>query len=127
MASKSNKAIKISQKHLLGIQDLSISDVNYILSEAKQFIKLKTPVTSTTKTLQRTPYFVEDVNDKQSFTKKVHKARKNFYMFLFVYLNIGCHHFNVDSPRDARNLFVSSIDVSSIPPLPYPDTLCSVA
>ena len=40
MAIKSNKAIKISQKHLLGIQDLSISDVNYILSEAKQFIKL---------------------------------------------------------------------------------------
>jgi len=40
MASKSNKAIKISQKHLLGIQDLLISDVNYILSEAKQFIKL---------------------------------------------------------------------------------------
>jgi len=40
MASKSNKAIKISQKHLLGIQDLSISDVNYILNEAKQFIKL---------------------------------------------------------------------------------------
>jgi len=40
MATKSNKAIKISQKHLLGIQDLSISDVNYILSEAKQFIKL---------------------------------------------------------------------------------------
>ena len=40
MASKSNKAIKISQKHLLGIQDLSISDINYILSEAKQFIKL---------------------------------------------------------------------------------------
>ena len=40
MATKSNKAIKISKKHLLGIQDLSISDVNYILSEAKQFIKL---------------------------------------------------------------------------------------
>ena len=40
MATKSDKAIKISQKHLLGIQDLSISDVNYILSEAKQFIKL---------------------------------------------------------------------------------------
>jgi len=40
MASKLNKAIKISQKHLLGIQDLSISDVNYILNEAKQFIKL---------------------------------------------------------------------------------------
>ena len=40
MATKLDKAIKISQKHLLGIQDLSISDVNYILSEAKQFIKL---------------------------------------------------------------------------------------
>ena len=30
MASKSNKAVKISQKHLLGIQDLSITDVNLI-------------------------------------------------------------------------------------------------
>ena len=40
MATKHDKAVKISQKHLLGIQDLSISDVNYILSEAKQFIKL---------------------------------------------------------------------------------------
>ena len=40
MATISNKAVKISQKHLLGIQDLSISDINYILSEAKQFIKL---------------------------------------------------------------------------------------
>ena len=40
MAIKSNKAVKISQKHLLGIQDLSILDVNYILNEAKQFIKL---------------------------------------------------------------------------------------
>ena len=40
MATNSDKAVKISQKHLLGIQDLSISDVNYILSEAKHFIKL---------------------------------------------------------------------------------------
>ena len=40
MAIKSNKAVKISQKHLLGIQDLSIADVNFILNEAKQFIKL---------------------------------------------------------------------------------------
>ena len=38
--AKQNKAIKISKKHLLGIQDLSISDVNHILSEAKQFIAL---------------------------------------------------------------------------------------
>ena len=40
MATKSDKAVKISQKNLLGIQDLSISNINYILSEAKQFIKL---------------------------------------------------------------------------------------
>ena len=40
MAIKSNKAIKISQKHLLGIQDLSINDVNIILDEASKFIEL---------------------------------------------------------------------------------------
>ena len=38
MATKSKKAIKISQKHLLGIQDLSVSDVNTILNEASKFI-----------------------------------------------------------------------------------------
>ena len=40
MAIKSNKAIKVSQKHLLGIQDLSINDVNVILDEASKFIHL---------------------------------------------------------------------------------------
>ena len=40
MAIKTNKAIKISQKHLLGIQDLSINDINLILDEAKTFINL---------------------------------------------------------------------------------------
>ena len=41
MASlKKLKAIKISQNHLLGIQDLSISDVKIILKIAKEFIKL---------------------------------------------------------------------------------------
>ena len=40
MATKTNKAIKISQKHLLGIQDLSINDVNLILDEAQTFIKV---------------------------------------------------------------------------------------
>ena len=40
MAIKSNKAVKISKKHLLGIQDMSITDVNLILNEAKQFIEL---------------------------------------------------------------------------------------
>ena len=35
-----NNAIKISQKNLLGIQDLSISDVKLILDEAKKFISL---------------------------------------------------------------------------------------
>ncbi len=41
MAIKTNKAIKISQKHLLGIQDLSVNDINYILDESEAFIKLK--------------------------------------------------------------------------------------
>ena len=40
MATKSKKAIKISQKHLLGIQDLSVSDVTTILDEASKFIEL---------------------------------------------------------------------------------------
>ena len=40
MAINSNKAIKINQKHLLGIQDLKISEIKYILSEAQQFIEL---------------------------------------------------------------------------------------
>ena len=40
MANDIKKAIKISQKHLLGIQDLKISEVKYILSEAQQFIEL---------------------------------------------------------------------------------------
>ena len=37
---KKFKAVNISQNHLLGIQDLSISEVSYILDEAKVFIKL---------------------------------------------------------------------------------------
>ena len=37
---KKLKAIKISQNHLLGIQDLTISDVKIILKIAKEFIKL---------------------------------------------------------------------------------------
>ena len=40
MAINSNKAIKISQKHLLGIQDLSVNDINHILDESETFIKL---------------------------------------------------------------------------------------
>ena len=40
MAINSNKAIKISKKHLLGIQDLTVSDVNLILSESKKFISV---------------------------------------------------------------------------------------
>ena len=40
MATKTNKAIKISQKHLLGIQELSINDVKIILDEASKFIDL---------------------------------------------------------------------------------------
>ena len=40
MASKTSKAIKISQKHLLGIQDLSVNDINVILNEAQTFIEV---------------------------------------------------------------------------------------
>ena len=40
MATSLKKAIKISQKNLLGIQELSISDINFILNDAKQFISL---------------------------------------------------------------------------------------
>ena len=32
MAIDTKKAIKVSQKHLLGIQDLKISEVKYILN-----------------------------------------------------------------------------------------------
>ena len=39
-AIKKLKAVKILKKHLLGIQDLSISDVNLILNESKNFINL---------------------------------------------------------------------------------------
>ena len=41
MASlKKLKAVRISQNHLLGIQDLPVSDVKTILKESKNFIKL---------------------------------------------------------------------------------------
>ena len=40
MAIDTKNAIKISQKHLLGIQDLSINDVKIILDEASKFIEL---------------------------------------------------------------------------------------
>ena len=36
---KKFKAVEISQDHLLGIQNLSLSEVSYILDEAKDFIK----------------------------------------------------------------------------------------
>ena len=39
MATSKN-AIKVSKKHLLGIQDLSILDVKIILSESRNFIAL---------------------------------------------------------------------------------------
>ena len=40
MANNTNKAIKISQKHLLGIQDLKVAEIKFILNEAQQFIEL---------------------------------------------------------------------------------------
>ena len=63
MATKSNKAIKISQKHLLGIQDLSISDVKIILDQASKFIELnrsKNKKLDTLKVKLRLIYFLKD-------------------------------------------------------------------
>ena len=40
MASDTKKAIKSSPKHLLGIQDLKVSEIKHILNEAQQFIDL---------------------------------------------------------------------------------------
>ncbi len=40
MATDTKKAIKNSPKHLLGIQDLKVSEIKHILSEAQQFIDL---------------------------------------------------------------------------------------
>ena len=40
MASDIKKAIKNSPKHLLGIQDLKVSEIKHILNEAQQFIDL---------------------------------------------------------------------------------------
>ena len=37
---KKLKAVKINQNHLLGIQDLSFSEITHILNEAKTFIGL---------------------------------------------------------------------------------------
>ena len=40
MAIKSNQAIKISQKHLLGIQDLSINVSPFLIAELLMFIDM---------------------------------------------------------------------------------------
>jgi len=40
MAIDTKKAIKIPPKHLLGIQDLKVSEIKHILNEAQQFIDL---------------------------------------------------------------------------------------
>ncbi len=40
MAFKKHKGNKIFQKHLLGIQKLSINDINHILDELEAFIRL---------------------------------------------------------------------------------------
>ena len=40
MASDTKKAIKNSPKHLLGIQDLKVTEIKHILNEAQQFIDL---------------------------------------------------------------------------------------
>ena len=65
MATKPDNAVKVSQKHLLGIQDLSISDVNYILSEAKQFIKLNRSDNKKIDTLKGKTQIIFSLNHQQ--------------------------------------------------------------
>ncbi len=65
MAIKSDKAVKISQKHLLGIQDLSISDVNLILNEAKQFINLNKSKNKKLDTLKGKTKTVEELRKSE--------------------------------------------------------------
>ena len=60
-----NKAVKISKKHLLGIQELSISDVNFILSEAKQFINLNKSIISKPKSREEALNILERLNGKK--------------------------------------------------------------
>ena len=49
---KKFKAVKISQNHLLGIQDLTFPEISYILDEAKAFIKLNKSTTKRTDVLR---------------------------------------------------------------------------
>ena len=77
MAIKTDKAIKISQKHLLGIQDLSINDVNLILDEAHTFIKVN-----------------------QSKNKKTDVLRGKTQINLFFEPSTSCLLYTSPSPRD---------------------------
>ena len=70
MAIPTNKAIKISQKHLLGIQDLSINDVNLILDEAHKFIKVNQSKNKKIDTLRGKPKLTYSLNPPQEL--KVH-------------------------------------------------------
>ena len=65
MAIDTKKAIKNSPKHLLGIQDLKVSEIKHILNEAKQFIDLNR---SKNKKLD----ILKGIN-KQTFKKKFKK------------------------------------------------------
>ena len=54
---KKFKAVKISQNHLLGIQDISVSEVSYILDEAKAFIKLNKSIS------KKTDILIKEINE----------------------------------------------------------------
>ena len=74
MAAIAKKAIKISQKHLLGIQNLSISDVKYILSEAKQFISLNR---SKNKKLNRSEEHTSELQSRRNLVCRLLLEKKN--------------------------------------------------
>ena len=84
MAIKSVKAVKISQKHLLGIQDLSISDVNFILSEAKQFIILN-------KSKNKKLDILRGKTQINLFFEPSTRTQSSFELAVFYCFKINCH------------------------------------
>ena len=54
---KKFKAVKTKQNHLLGIQDLSFSDVSQILEEAKTFIDNENTIVAAERNAEALPGF----------------------------------------------------------------------
>ena len=90
MASKTQKAIKISQKHLLGIQDLSINDINLILNESQSFIKLN----------QSKNKRLNVLNGKTQINLFFEPSTRTQSSFELAGKRLGCLLYTSPSPRD---------------------------